>query len=72
MMGEQVPISNQQGETMPTMIFVNLPVKDLSRSVEFFTQLGFTFNPQFTDETATCMIVSEALAAKGLSFANQK
>ena len=41
---------------MPTMIFVNLPVKYLNRSVEFFTALGFTFNPQFTDETATCMI----------------
>lgn len=44
---------------MSTKIFVNLPVKNLSKSVEFFTQLGFSFNPQFTDETATCMIVSE-------------
>lgn len=42
-----------------TKIFVNLPVEDLKRSVEFFTALGFSFNPQFTDETATCMIVSE-------------
>lgn len=46
---------------MPTMIFVNLPVKDLNRTVEFFTRLGFKFNPQFTDETATCMIVSETI-----------
>ncbi len=44
---------------MATQIFVNLPVKDLDRSVAFFTQLGYTFNPQFTDENATCMIVSE-------------
>jgi uncharacterized protein len=44
---------------MSTQIFVNLPVKDLKQSIEFFTQLGFNFNPQFTDETATCMIVSE-------------
>jgi uncharacterized protein len=44
---------------MATQIFVNLPVRDLNRSVEFFTQLGFTFNPQFTDENATCMIVGE-------------
>jgi len=44
---------------MATNIFVNLPIKNLQRSVEFFTKLGFTFNPQFTDETATCMIVSE-------------
>ena len=44
---------------MSTKIFVNLPVKDLNRSIDFFTRLGFTFNPQFTDETATCMVVSE-------------
>ena len=44
---------------MSTKIFVNLPVKDLNRSVEFFTKLGYTFNPQFTDENATCMIVSD-------------
>jgi hypothetical protein len=40
-------------------MFVNLPVRDLQRSVEFFTRLGFTFNPQFTDEHATCMLVGE-------------
>jgi predicted lactoylglutathione lyase len=40
-------------------IFVNLGVKDLGRSVEFFTKLGFTFDARFTDETATCMIVSD-------------
>jgi len=44
---------------MNTKIFVNLPVKDLPKSIGFFTKLGFTFNPQFTDETATCMIVSD-------------
>lgn len=46
---------------MPQMIFVNLPVKDLDRSVKFFTRLGFRFNPQFTDENATCMIVSDTI-----------
>jgi predicted lactoylglutathione lyase len=40
-------------------IFVNLPVKDLGNSIEFFTKLGYTFNKQFTDENATCMIVSD-------------
>ncbi len=40
-------------------LFVNLPVKDLKRSIEFFTRLGFSFNAQFTDETATCMVLSE-------------
>ena len=44
---------------MATKIFVNLPVKNLNRAVEFFTKLGFKFNPQFTDENATCMIVGE-------------
>jgi predicted lactoylglutathione lyase len=46
-------------KAMATKIFVNLPVKDLNKSIAFFTQLGFTFNPQFTDEKATCMIISE-------------
>ncbi len=40
-------------------LFVNIPVDDLDASVEFFTTLGFTFNPLFTDETATCMLVGE-------------
>jgi len=44
---------------MVRKIFVNLAVNDLDRSVEFFTKLGFTFDPRFTDETATCMIVSD-------------
>lgn len=44
---------------MKTKIFVNLPVKDLNKTIEFFTKLGFKFNPQFTDENATCMIVGD-------------
>ncbi|WP_310489763.1 VOC family protein [Chamaesiphon sp. VAR_69_metabat_338] len=44
---------------MTRQIFVNLPVKDLNKSVEFFTKLDFTFNPQFTNEDATCMIVDK-------------
>jgi len=44
---------------MATKIFVNLPVKDLNQTVEFFTKLGFTFNAQFTDENATSMIISD-------------
>jgi uncharacterized protein len=44
---------------MATKIFVNLPVKDLNRTVEFFSKLGFSFNPQFTDENATCMVIGE-------------
>ncbi|KAA6214019.1 glyoxalase [Streptomyces albofaciens JCM 4342] len=41
------------------MIFVNLPVKDIEASREFFTHLGFTFNPQFSDEHTLCMVVEE-------------
>ena len=44
---------------MASQIYVNLPVKDLDRSVAFFTKLGYTFNPQFTNANATCMIVGE-------------
>jgi hypothetical protein len=44
---------------MATKIFVNLPVKDLNRSVAFFTKLGFKFNPQFTNENAASLIVSD-------------
>jgi predicted lactoylglutathione lyase len=46
---------------MATQIFVTQPVKDLKRSVEFFTKLGYTFNPKFTDEKATCMIISDTI-----------
>lgn len=46
---------------MATQIFVNLAVKDLNRSVEFFSKLGYTFNPQFTNEKATCMIISDTI-----------
>ena len=44
---------------MSTKIFVNLPVKDLRKSVEFFTKVGYSFNPQFTDDNATCMVISD-------------
>jgi predicted lactoylglutathione lyase len=44
-------------------IFVNLPVKDLEKSKEFFGKLGYTFNPQFTDENAACMIISDSIYA---------
>ena len=41
------------------MIFVNLAVKDLQRSIDFCTQLGFEFNTEMTDDNATCLIVGE-------------
>jgi len=48
---------------MSTKIFVNLPVKDLGKSIDFFTALGFSFNPQFTDENAGCLVISDDIYA---------
>lgn len=48
---------------MATKIFVNLPVKDLKRSMDFFTQLGFSFNPQFTNHEAASLIIGENIYA---------
>jgi len=48
-------------------LFVSLPVADLERSTAFFTALGFTFNPAFTDETAACMLVGEQASIMLLS-----
>ena len=48
---------------MVKQIFVNLPVEDLKKSVAFFTALGFTFDSQFTDDDATCMIIGENIFA---------
>lgn len=48
---------------MATRIFVNLPVKNLQKSIQFFTALGFSFNPQFTDDSATCMVISDTIFA---------
>ena len=46
-------------KNMGTKVFVNLSVKDLDKSKEFFAKLGFTFNAQFTNENAACMVISE-------------
>lgn len=48
---------------MATQIFVNLPVKDLRKSTEFFTALGYSFNPQFSDENAGCLVISDTIYA---------
>lgn len=53
---------------MARKIFVNLPVKDLNKSKEFFGKLGFSFNAQFTDATAACMVVSEDIYAMLLTY----
>ena len=45
----------------PRKLFVNIPVGDVQRSITFFEALGFRFNPQFTDETAACMTLSDTI-----------
>jgi len=44
---------------MSKQVFINLPVKDLKKSMAFYEAIGFTNNPQFTDETAACMVWSD-------------
>jgi predicted lactoylglutathione lyase len=46
---------------MADMIFVNLPVRDLEASMAYYKALGFDHNPQFTDETAACIVISESI-----------
>lgn len=48
---------------MPRKIFVNLPVKNLNKSIVFFKTMGFTFNEQFTDEKGACMVIEENIFA---------
>jgi uncharacterized protein len=48
---------------MATKIFVNLPVRDLEKSKEFFSKLGYSFNKQFTDEKAASLVISEDIYA---------
>ena len=54
---------------MATNIFVNLAVKNLDKTKEFFSKLGYTFNQQFSDEKAACMVISETIYAMLISEA---
>lgn len=57
---------------MPRMIFVNLPVANLAKSMAFYTAIGFRNNPHFTDETAACMVWSDAIHVMLLTHAKWK
>jgi predicted lactoylglutathione lyase len=46
---------------MKSQIFINLPIVDLKRAMDFYSQIGFTNNPQFTDHTAACMVYSDEI-----------
>ena len=52
---------------MSKKVFLNLPVKDLKKSKEFFAKLGYTFNDQFSDDGGACMVISEEIHAMLLS-----
>jgi predicted lactoylglutathione lyase len=54
---------------MKTKIFVNLPVADLKRSIAFYEGLGYTKNPNFSDDTAACMVISEEIYVMILTHA---
>ena len=54
---------------MKKQIFINLPVADLRKSMDFYAQIGFTNNPQFTDGTAACMVWSEEIFVMLLTHA---
>lgn len=53
---------------MAKKIFINLPVADLQKAMTFYTAIGFTNNPQFTDETAACMVLTEEIYVMLLSY----
>jgi predicted lactoylglutathione lyase len=53
----------QNAEQNNTKIFVNLPVSDLKKTMNFFSELGFKFNPMFTNENAACMVIGEDIYA---------
>ena len=52
---------NNKPLNMAKQIFINLAVKDLKQSMDFYRALGFTINPQFSDHTATCMVWSDSI-----------
>jgi predicted lactoylglutathione lyase len=48
------------------MIFVNLPVADVAVSQAFYTGLGFTLNPEFSDESTACVVISDTIVVMAL------
>ena len=54
---------------MSKQIFINLPVRDLKRATAFYTAIGATKNPQFSDDTASCMVLSDTIFVMLLTHA---
>ncbi|MFD7079925.1 VOC family protein [Streptomyces sp. NPDC002181] len=57
---------------MPTMIFVNLPAKDIEAAKAFWVKLGYSFNPQFSDENTGCLVISDTIFAMLMTEARFK
>jgi predicted lactoylglutathione lyase len=69
--GEVPPIRPNvtiSGNDMATKVFVNLPVKDVKNSMRFYESLGYRHNPQFTDETAACIVISDTIYVMLLTY----
>lgn len=64
-----ITTNDNKREPMSQQIFINLPVADVSKSIAFFKALGFPHNPQFTDDAAACIIVSDMIFVMLLSHA---
>jgi uncharacterized protein len=62
-------VSGRYGSSMPQMVFINLPVADLDRAKAFHEALGHSINPQFTDETASCVVISDTIYTMLLTHA---
>src|SRR6185437_12982717 len=59
----------QQELTMSRQIFINLPVQDLARATAFYSAIGAVQNPQFSDDTAACMVISDTIFVMLLAHA---
>ena len=57
---------------MPKMIFVNLPVRDLAASTPFYVALGGTVNPQFSNDQAACVMLSDAIGVMLLTYGHYR
>ena len=64
-----IELTRPEENSMSTLIFINLPVRDLDKSVAFYEAIGATKNPQFSDDTAVCMVLSETIHVMLLTHA---
>jgi predicted lactoylglutathione lyase len=58
----------QENKAMSKLVFINLPVANLPKSLDFFKALGYSHNPQYTDDTAACVVISETIFVMLLTY----